>query len=169
MRIETERLILREFTVDDLAEFSVLMSDPEVMRFSLSGPMKDDQQIKDYFQKRVLDHHLQYSYGLYAVFNKIDNSFIGGVGLLTQNIDGQTKVELAYRLLPQYWGQGFATEACLAVCQYAFVQLGMKELISIIDPNNTQSLKVAKRIGMKYLKETLFHNIPVQIYVMEHS
>jgi RimJ/RimL family protein N-acetyltransferase len=49
MRLETERLILREFTIDDLDAFAWLMADPEVMRFSLSGPMKDKAQVKEYF------------------------------------------------------------------------------------------------------------------------
>lgn len=167
MRLETERLILREFTIDDLDAFASLMADPEVMRFSLSGPMKDVTQVKEHFQKRILDHHTQYGHGLYATFYKEDNCFIGGIGLMTQNIDGESKVELGYRLHPQYWGKGLATEACVAVCKYAFTQLGMDELISIIDPKNTRSLEVAKRVGMKYLKDASFHSIPVQIYMIK--
>lgn len=164
MRLETERLILREFTIDDLDAFAALMADPKVMRFSLNGPMKNMAQVKEYFQKRILNHYAQYGYGLYAIFYKKDNCFIGSIGLMTQNIDDEDKVELGYRLHPQYWGKGLATEACLAICNYAFTQLGLDELISIIDPKNIRSLGVAKRVGMKYLKDASFHNIPVQIY-----
>lgn len=70
MKLETERLILREFIVDDLDAFASLMADPEVMHFSLSGPMKNVTQVKEYFQKRILDHLTQYGYGLYATFYK---------------------------------------------------------------------------------------------------
>lgn len=166
MRLETERLILREFTLSDLDVFAWLVADPEVMRFSLKGPM-NKEQAGEYLQKRILEHYSQYGYGLYPVFLKSDNSFIGFVGLISQNIDGESKVELAYRLHPQYWGKGLATEACLAVCEYGFTQLGMHELISIIDPKNARSLEVAKRIGMYYWKNTSFHQFPVEIYVLK--
>jgi len=164
MRLETERLILREFTSEDFETFASLMADPEVMRFSVSGPMKDMSRVKEHFQKRILDHYTQYGHGFYVTFNKEDDCFVGGIGLMTQNIDGENKVELGYRLHPQYWGKGLATEACLAMCKYAFTQLGMEDLISIIDPKNTRSIAVAERIGMKYLKDTSFHDMPVQIY-----
>src|ERR1700733_12198228 len=100
MRLETERLFLREFTANDLEAFALLIADPEVMRFSLKGPMKDMKQVKEYFQKKILDHYAQHGYGLYAVFDKADNCLIGGVGLLAQEIDGERVTELAYRLHP---------------------------------------------------------------------
>lgn len=162
--IETERLILRKFTLEDLDAFAVLMADPEVMRFSLSGPMKNRKHVKEYLQKRVLDHYLQYGYGIYAVIQKVDPLPIGYAGLIRQNIEGENKTELGYRLLPKHWGKWLATEACLAICQYAFTQLGLNELISIIEAENTRSINVAKRIGMTYFKEASFHNTPVQIY-----
>lgn len=165
MKLNTERLILREFTIDDLDAFAWIVSDPEVMRFSLYGSM-NKEQAREYLQGRIIAHYSEHGYGLYAVILKANNSLIGLIGLISQNIDGESKVELGYRLHPQYWGKGLATEACLAVCQYAFTQLGINELISIIDPQNIRSLEVAKRVGMKYLKETLFHNTPVQIYMI---
>lgn len=166
MRLETERLIIREFTLDDLDAFAFLMADPEVMRFSLSGPM-NKEQAREYLQKRILDHYAMFGYGLYAVVQKAGKSLIGLAGLISQIIDKESKVELGYRLHPQYWGRGLATEACLAICQYAFTQLSINELISIIDPKNIRSLEVAKRIGMKYLKDTSFHQFPVQIYMIK--
>ncbi len=167
MRLDTERLTLREFTLNDLDAFAALMADPEVMRFSLSGPMKDKEQAREYLQKRILDHYTQYGYGLYAVIHKADNCLAGLVGLISQNIDGEKKTELGYRLHPKYWGQGFATEACLAIRGHAFGKLGIDELISIIDPQNKRSLEVAKRIGMHPWKEAIFHNILVQIYALK--
>lgn len=167
MRLETERLILREFSKDDLEIFASLMADPEVMRFSLGGPMKDKEQAREYLQKRILDHYAQYGYGLYAAFIKSDNSFIGFVGLISQSIDGKKKTELGYRLHPNYWGKGLATEGALAVCRHAFDKLGIDELISIIDPQNKRSLEVAKRVGMNFWKESSFHNIPVHIYSLK--
>lgn len=163
MRLETERLILRKLTLDDLDAFAGLLADPEVMRFSLNGPMDKERAI-EYLQKRILDHYDVYGYGLYAVV--LNDKLIGIVGLINQNLDGKNWTELGYRLHPQYWGKGLATEACKAVCNYAFSELGMKELISIIDPKNIRSIEVARRIGMKYVKDTSFHSFAVQIYII---
>jgi [ribosomal protein S5]-alanine N-acetyltransferase len=168
MKIETERLILRKFTLDDLEAFASLMADPEVMRFSMNGPMKEVEQVLEYLQKRILDHYISYGYGLYAVIHKQDDCLIGYVGLINQCIDGEDKTELGYRLNPSYWGQGLATEASTAVCDYAFDTLNKNELISIIDPKNIPSLKVAERLGMKYWKDTIFHVTPVQIYYLQN-
>ena len=169
MRLETERLILREFTMDDLDAFASLMADPEVMRFSLSGPMKDKEQAREYLQKRIIDHYAQYGSGLYAAIHKTDNCLIGSIGLINQNIDGEKKTELGYRLHPSYWGKGLATEAASSICRHAFDHLAINELISIIDPKNTRSIEVAKRIGMCYWKDAVFHGIPVHIYVLKNA
>lgn len=169
MKLETQRLLLREFTLDDLDVFASLMANPEVMRFSLSGPMKDKEQAREYLQKRILDHYILYGYGLYAVFHKENSCFIGLTGLISQNIDGENKTELGYRLDPNYWGKGLASEASSAFCRYAFDQLDIDELISIIDPHNIRSLEVAKRIGMHHWKNAVFHHIPVHIYLLKKA
>lgn len=161
--INTERLVLRKFEESDLHSFSLLVADPEVMRFSLKGPLSPEEA-KEYFERRVLSHYQTHGFGLLAVFLKETQDFIGFVGLIVQNIDETEEVELAYRLLPKYWGQGFATEAAIAVCEYAFQTLKVKRLISLIDPKNHQSLQVANRVGMHFWKHSVFHGFPVQVY-----
>jgi len=163
--IETPRLTIRPFQTHDVEAFAALMADPEVMRFSTSGPLTDRAKVTVQFQKMILDHFAKRGYALYAVFDRQRDQFIGYVGLIDQNIDGETKVELGYRLFPQFWGQEFASEACRAVSNYAFTKLGMEELISIIDPHNARSLNVAKALGMHLWKKAIFHEIPVHIYI----
>jgi RimJ/RimL family protein N-acetyltransferase len=162
--LKTERLYLRNFEQNDLVLFASLMADPEVMRFSLSGPLSHERA-KEIFQNRILGHYQKYGYGLLAIFLKESHEFIGGIGLMTHTIDGIEEIELAYRLFPKYWNQGFATEAATAVCEYAFRTMNIKRLISIIDPKNHKSLKVAKRVGMHFWKDTLYHDLPVHVYV----
>jgi len=167
MMLETERLILRKFNIADLEAFASLMADPEVMRFSLNGPLKDREQAREYLQKRILDHYVQYGYGLFAAVHKKDNCLIGFVGLISQVIDGEHKTELAYRLHPRYWGQGLATEAAFAICHYAFDDLGIDELISIIDPQNKRSIEMARRVGMHHWKNTTYNGFSVGIYLLK--
>ena len=73
-------------------------------------------------------------------------------------------MELGYRFSKNHWGKGYATEAAIACLDYAFSTLGAKKLISIIEPNNIASLKVAEKAGLQLEKTTVYHNIKVFIY-----
>lgn len=161
--IETQRLTIREFTQDDFDDFASLVADPEVMRFSLKGPL-DQQEAKKYFQSRILAHYQENGFGLWALVLKEEKTLIGFAGLITQEIEGKKKIELAYRLLPTYWGRGLASEAANAISEYAFTKLQLKDLISIIDTANHRSLLLAKRLGMNSLKKTQFHGFEVFVY-----
>ena len=161
--IITKHLLIREFTLDDFSDFANLMANEEVMRFSLAGPMSLSLS-QEYFERRILGHYKQYGFGLWAVFIQETKEFIGLAGLISQTIEGKEEVELAYRLHPDYWGKGYATEAASTIAEHAFKTLGNKYIISIIDPKNVSSEKVALRVGMHLWKQTVFHGFPVNIY-----
>lgn len=165
MFLQTKHLILRELTINDLDALSLLLGNKEVMRFSLAGALSCEQA-KDYLEKRIFGHYAQFGFGLWAVVHSEDQKMIGCAGLMMQSIDDEDLVELGYRLDPGYWGKGLASEAAFAISQYAFDQLHLNQIISIIDPKNTRSVGVATRLGMHHWKDALFQNIPVQIYVL---
>lgn len=164
MFLETKRLFIRKFTLFD--DFASLMADKDLMLFSLNGPM-GREKAEEYLKKRILPHYDRYGYGLWALFHKEDQRIIGIAGLMQQVIDNEEQVELGYRLLPSYWGKGLATEANRAILDFAFQELGLKNIISIIDPANIRSLEAAKRIGMRHIKDTVFHGIPVKIFQIQ--
>jgi RimJ/RimL family protein N-acetyltransferase/aminoglycoside phosphotransferase (APT) family kinase protein len=166
MFLQTKRLIIRELTLNDLDELSLLLGNQEVMHFSLTGPLSREQT-KDYLEKRILSHYAQFGFGLWAVVHSKDQRLIGYAGLMMQSIDGEDLVELGYRLDPCYWGKGLASEAVAVISQYAFDQRHLDQIVSIIDPNNKRSIGVATRLGMHHWKDALFHNIPVQIYLLK--
>lgn len=166
MILQTPRLVLREFTEKDLDVLAPLLADVEVMRFSLSGPLSKEKT-KEYLQKRILDHYAKHGFGLWAVIDKKEQNLVGFVGLIMQNIDGEELIELGYRLDPKHWGQGYAVEAAKAVLGYAFETLKLDRIISIIDPKNVRSVKVAEKAGMHFWKEANYHGIPVHIYVLD--
>lgn len=168
MQIQTKRLIIREFTENDLDVFASLVAHPEVMRFSLAGPLSREKA-KEYLQKRILDHYAKYGFGLWALIRLEGRQFLGFAGLIQQTVDKEEIVELGYRLDPEWWGMGFATEAGEAICRYAFEQLKLNRLISVIEPKNVQSLRVAERLGMRLWKETLFHGLKASIYLLENK
>lgn len=165
--INTPRLTIREFKASDLNDFANIVADKEVMRFSVSGQL-NKEQAKVYLE-RILDHYHQHGYGLWALIHNEHQHLIGFSGLINQQIDNELKVELGYRLIPSYWGQGLALEANQAIIQYAFKNLGLDSLISIIDPANERSLAVAKRVGMHHAKDTVFNGITVNIFELLYN
>lgn len=166
MKLETPRLILREFSMEDLDTFYELMADPEVMRFSLNGPWKSKEEAREKLQKLILDNYKKYGYGIYAVIDKVNHQLAGYCGFFNQLVDDEEFTELGYRFHTKYWGKGLATEAGLALREYAFNTLLIPRLISIIDPNNIRSIAVAKRVGLHYWKNSLYGGIPVSIYTI---
>ncbi|BAZ22240.1 putative acetyltransferase [Kalymmatonema gypsitolerans NIES-4073] len=164
---ETPRITLRHFTQDDLNALTAILADPFVMRFSLSGPktLKQTQSLLE----NVLASYENQGRGLYAVVHKDDQKLIGYCGFLEQEIDGQREIEISYRLASAYWGKGLATEAAKAIRDYAFSQLGLTRLISIIEPENIRSIRVADKIGMRHEKDSRIRNLPVRIYAIHKS
>lgn len=164
--IETPRTVLRWFKPDDVEEVLSFLGNREVMRFSLDGPY-DRKQCKAFIQW-CLGRYARKGYGLFAVTLKESNNLIGYCGFYDQTIDGCDEVELGYRLHPNFWNQGLGTEVALAVQNYGFQELGFSRLISIIEPENLASIRVAKKNGMTHEKQSMFKGqIPVEIYSIE--
>lgn len=165
MLIETRRLIIREFKINDLDELFIVMSDPEVMRYSVSGPRS--RKNTEEFIKASIDAYQRHSLAQHAVVLKQSQSLIGCSGFFTPMVNNIQEIELSYRLARNYWGQGLGTEAAQACCDYAFSDLLLKRLISIIEPENTASIRVAEKVGLKFEQKITFHELPVLIYAIE--
>jgi [ribosomal protein S5]-alanine N-acetyltransferase len=149
MILETERLVLRRFVLEDLDALFELYRNPEIRRYFPEGVLSFDQT-KEELEWFLNGHPRIPELGLWATVNKQTGEFIGRCGLLPWKIEDRQEVEVAYLLGQKFWGQGFATEAALAIVQYAFGKLDLSRLICLIDPENMASVKVAKRIGMDF-------------------
>ena len=158
---ETPRLILRYFCENDWEDLAAILGNPEVMKYSLAGVLTKDRTRN--FLKKMLDHQRE-GYSYYAVIHRKNKQLIGYCGLLLCSIARQEEVEIGYRLDPNYWGRGLATEAAIAVRDYAFENLALNRLISLIQPENMASIKVAEKIGMEYEKDYIFMGMSVKIY-----
>jgi len=152
--MNSQRISLRPFEASDLDDMQAIMGNPDVMRFSLSGP-KTKTETKE-FIKRCRAQCDEFGFGLLAVVYKEENRVIGYCGLFRQEIDGVPELEIGYRLHPSYWGRGIATEAAVMIRDWAFANLDREKLISIIEPENAASIAVAKKIGMTFEREFLF-------------
>ncbi|MBD2089752.1 GNAT family N-acetyltransferase [Microcoleus sp. FACHB-1515] len=165
---ETSRLILRHFQPDDAEDLQAVFGDAEVMRFSTTGAFNLDQ-IRAWLDRAPIAYEKN-GYGLNAVIEKTSNQLIGLCGLLVwEDLDGQHEDEIGYRFARAWWGKGLATEAACATRDFGFGQLGRNRLISIIEPENVRSIRVAQRVGMQYERSTKFKNLDVGIYAMNRS
>ena len=180
---ETERLILRQFSWDDLDNLAAIKSDPQVMRYIGAGTPLTREQVRDILGRwiedgehawpaerlqrlpqlrRATERHAHFS--SWAVIQKATGEMMGRCGLLAWNLDGQLEVEVGYVLGRPFWGRGFATEAAMAARDYGMDRLGFDRLIAIILPQNTASQRVAQKMGMQHEKDTAVKNLPVNIF-----
>src|SRR5690554_4100352 len=144
--LETERLYLREYVEEDFAPLHDIFSDAETMSFYPSSFTVD--QTKSWMA-RNLERYQNDGYGLWAVCLKDNDLVIGDCGLVTQIINGHKEVEIGYHINKRYWSKGYATEAALKCKEYAFNIQKLNKVISIIDPDNQQSIRVAEKTGLK--------------------
>ena len=142
-RLETERLVLRGFHLDDFEAWASFCADPEVVRYLWGKPQT---RIDAWRQMAMtLGHWVLRGYGMWAVERKSDGAFIGRIGML--NPEGWPGLEVGWTLGRPYWGQGYATEAARAAIRYAFLTQPVDRIISCIDPGNKPSQAVALRLG----------------------
>lgn len=163
----TERLILRHFHILDADVLSQVFGDPEVMRFG--DGVQTKEWIEQWLRACLERYYRTWGFGPYAVVKKAGHDVIGYCGLFYfPDINGQPEVEIGYRLARAAWGKGYATEAVSAVRDFAFKTLTLKRLIAIIDPDNTASIRVAQKIGMRYEQEVMLEGYthPDHVYAI---
>lgn len=144
--IETERLVLRHWRADDIEPFHRLNSDERVMRFF---PFRRDRKQSAEMLERIHQMVADDGFGWAAICLK-DGTVIGFSGLSQINFETAftPAVEIGWRLLPEHWGAGYASEAARALVAHGFNELGLDEIVSFAVTTNTASTGVMRRIGM---------------------
>ena len=165
---QTLRLILRKFNESDLEPLLSFRGDPEVMRFSLTGP-ETREDIQARYLPACLRRYSRDGLGQWAVIRKSDGLCVGECGICIQEVEGKREFEISYRMRRDCWGNGLATEAAQACCDYGFKKVGLRRLIAIIESENAASIRVAEKIGMTLEKRASFHKIPVLIYSVANA
>lgn len=165
--LETERLLLRVFRPEDIEDFAPIEADPEGMRFYPSGPRPRE------WAERGVRHFIrtqeQHGFSLWGVVHKADSRLIGYCGLVPQTIAGEEEVEVGYKLAHAYWGQGLATEAARAVRDWGFMHLDVPRLVSIIDPANAASIRVAEKNGMSHDGDITYDGKTCRLYTVRRE
>lgn len=165
---ETSRLVLRRFDAGDVDAILSFRGDPDVMRFSVAGTETRDT-IEAKYLPSCLRRYARDGLGQWAVVRKSDGICVGECGICEQEVGGEKQFEISYRMRRDCWGNGLATEAAGACRDYGFNEARLRRVISIIESENTASIRVAEKIGMTFDKRVYFHDIPVLIYGLASS
>lgn len=150
--LETPRLRLRRTQEADLPALIALWTDPEVTRH-MGGP-RDEAKLRDGFRESA-EHPFAEVYDLWPLVEKSTGQVVGNCGLLPKRIDERDEIELVYVISRDRWGLGYATEIARGLEEYAFETLDLKRIVSLIDPDNGASQRVAEKVGMKLEKEVI--------------
>ena len=167
--ITTERITLRKFSKSDILALEKLFSDKQVMVFS--DGMMTPPEVDAWLQARLKSYQQDDGIWIFALELRSTKEMIGFCGLShLRNVNGNREIEVGYRILPAFWGQGLATEAVLAVKEYAFSRLKLKRLTAMIDPANHQSIRVAQKAGMVYEREIMMkgYEYPDHLYAINN-
>jgi RimJ/RimL family protein N-acetyltransferase len=161
MQLETERLLLRLPQAKDAGDFERIWADEETSRFV--GGTKTRVEVEEMIE-RMTRHWERYGVGLFTVERKGDGRALGRVGFLVWNpvrwvngfreqLERPYETEIGWTIGREHWNRGYATEAALACRDWAFGELGLNRLISLIARGNHASVRVAEKIGEQFERE----------------
>ncbi len=164
--LETERLILRNYRLSDFKEHYKLCADPDVMRYLIGGrPMSKLEAWRH--MASLVGHWELLGYGYFAAEEKATGRFIGRIGFT--NPEGWPGFEVGWTIAREFQGRGFATEGGRFLLRYAFDEVGVRHVISVIHPDNTPSIRVAERLGEKFEMRTEIDGMPVLVYGIDRG
>ena len=163
--LETRRLLLRQFRESDLDAWARITSDPEVMRYVGGSPLSRDEAWRSLGY--ALGHWKIRGFGLWAAEEKKTGELVGRIGLYQP--EGWPGLEVGWLVARPRWGEGFASEGGAASLAHAFRVLGARRVISVIEPPNTASIRVAEKLGERFSERRQLQGKQVAIYATSRA
>jgi RimJ/RimL family protein N-acetyltransferase len=156
--IDTGRLVLRRFMLDDLDAFYELCSRPEIIRYAQAVPLASREAALEFMKAAPFRDYATYGYGRFACVWKPTGAVIGFSGIKYVPEIGEN--ELGYRFLPEFWGLGLATEAGRASMDFARSCLGLERLVAMVHPDNSASARVLAKLGFAIERQLRYSGLP---------
>jgi RimJ/RimL family protein N-acetyltransferase len=164
--IETERLLIRPFTIDDLSELRRMRLDEDVSRYLGTPEMRTPE-----FVERRLRFYIacqeKHGFSMSKAVRKTDGVMVGWGGL--QPLEETGEIEVGYGFDKPFWGQGYATELASAWLRYGFERVRLKRIVAVAVPENTASTRVMEKLGMKYEKRALHYGTECVFYAISRE
>lgn len=158
--LETNRLLLREFNLEDAKSLYELNLNPNVIKFTGDIAFGNIQEAEN-FLKQYKDYQTN-GFGRWAVVDKLNHEFLGWCGL--KYVKEINETDIGFRFFEKYWNKGFATESAIACLNYGFEKHNLKTIIGRAMAENIASIKVLEKIGLQYEKEFDFEKHRGLIY-----
>ena len=162
--LETERLILRHFNLDDAPFVLTLLNEPSFLHYIGDKKVRTLDDARQYIINGPRASYERHGFGLYRVELAGSNTPIGMCGLLKR--DELADPDIGFAFLPDYWNKGFAFEAATAVLNYAREQLKIHRVLAIVNPDNDASIKLLKKLGLRFERmngEVKLYALPDQL------
>lgn len=159
--IETERLLFRKFTDDDLPLLIEQRSDPEVNKY-LGGPRRQNAEALETRMKFYMDCYEKFGVGMCPMIWKATGEIIGGAGL--QPLEDTGEIEVGYSIIKKYWGLGIGTEAARGWMEYGFDTMGLERIVAVAMVENTASRHIMEKLGMKFEKNEVHYDEECAFY-----
>lgn len=168
--ITTERVLLRKPRLEDAEDLAVAYRDREVMRFMGDGSTATLAEVERGIAQ-WLERWESWGMSLCCLERREDGRILGRAGFLlwdpeTWEVPGN-ETEIGWLLAREHWGQGYATEAALALRDWAFEERGLTRLISLIQHDNVRSVRVAERLGERYERDVRVRGKTSRLYSVE--
>lgn len=158
---ETNRCFLREFSPEDAQAVYRLNLHPDIFRFTTDPPFENPDEAAA-FLKNYKAYQIS-GFGRWAVILKDDNQFAGWCGL--KYILGENEVDIGYRFLPEFWGQGLALETATVCIKAGIEEFGLKRIVARVHKENIRSIRVTEKLGLIYEKDLIYDGVPWMNYV----
>jgi RimJ/RimL family protein N-acetyltransferase len=146
--METERLILRPYTLDDAEAWLPLITLPEIIRYTGETPASSVEQAREILRTRPLRDYEVHGYGRMAVIEKSSGRLVGFSGL--KYLEDLGEVDVGYRFLPDCWGKGYATESARVLMDRGRREHGLARIVGMAHPENTASCRVLEKLGLRF-------------------
>ena len=147
--LETERLLHRPFTMEDLPQLIENRSDPEVNKYLGGTRLQNPEAIEKRLQFYI-DCYEKYGFGMSAMIWKETGETIGWSGL--QPLDGTNEIEVGYGMIKKFWGKGIGLETAKAWLDFGFRVKNLERIVAVAYPENKSSWRIMEKCGMKYEK-----------------
>jgi ribosomal-protein-alanine N-acetyltransferase len=164
--LETARLRLREFTLDDVDVMEGILGDPVTMQY-YPAPFPR-AEIVDWI-RRNLFRYRDCGFGVWAMLLKDTGELIGDCGCYVREVEGHFEFELAWHVRRDLWGRGYATEAAQRCIEYAFSSLGAERIIALVRPENLSSCRVAEKTGMSCERVIFWRDYDHRVYAIHRA
>lgn len=150
IRIQTPRLILREYEWADLHRHHTLISDPDIMYYIQDVFSRSLRESRENLRQAILAIAEPSRSKVYLVIQTKEGDYVGGIGYtVTAESPAGKRVEIGYFAYPAFWGRGYVREAFSALMEYAFLRDGVYRIDGTCIESNTRSARVMERCGMR--------------------